>query len=101
MFALILIAFSFIGMPPLIGFWSKLFILLSLVKVGYVWLALIMVINSAMSVPYYVRLARTLGKSAVPSLANAIALITVALTFMTIVPPIWFIDLAKTIMGGI
>ncbi len=95
------LAFSFIGMPPLIGFWGKLFILLSLVKVGYIWLALILVINSAISVPYYVRLARILGKPAVPSMVNAIALIAVALTFITIVPPNWFIDLAKAIIGGV
>jgi len=95
------LAFSFIGMPPLIGFWGKLFILLSLVKVGYIWLALILVINSAMSVPYYVRLARILSKPTIPSLVNATALITVALTFITIVPPNWFIDMARAIVGGV
>ncbi len=95
------LAFSFIGMPPLIGFWGKLFILLSLVKVGYIWLALILVINSAMSVPYYIRLARILAKPTIPSVVNAIVLSAVALTFITIVPPNWFIDLAKAIIGGV
>ncbi len=95
------LAFSFIGMPPLIGFWGKLFILLSLVKVGYIWLALILVINSAMSVPYYIRLARILAKPTIPSIVNAIVLSAVALTFITIVPPNWFIDLAKAIIGGV
>jgi len=95
------LAFSFIGMPPLIGFWGKLFILLSLVKVGYIWLALILVINSAMSVPYYIRLARVLAKPTIPSFVNAIALVAVALTFITIVPPNWFIDMAKAIIGGV
>ncbi len=95
------LAFSFIGMPPLIGFWGKLFILLSLVKVGYVWLALILVINSAMSVPYYVRLARILGRPTIPSFVNAIALIAVGLTFVTLIPPSWFLGLAKAIVGGV
>ncbi len=95
------LAFSFIGMPPLIGFWGKLLILLSLVKVGYIWLAVLLVINSAMSVPYYIRLARTLGKPTVPSLINAIALIAVGLTFITIIPPSWFVGLAKSIIGGV
>ncbi len=95
------LAFSFIGMPPLIGFWGKLFILLSLVKVGYIWLALILVINSAMSVPYYIRLARILAKPTIPSIVNAIVLSAVALTFITIVPPSWFVDLAKAIIGGV
>lgn len=95
------LAFSFIGMPPLIGFWGKLFILLSLVKVGYVWLAIILVINSAMSVPYYVRLARTLAKPSIPSFVNAIALVAVALTCITFLPPTWFVELAKAIIGGV
>lgn len=95
------LAFSFIGMPPLIGFWGKLFILLSLVKVGYVWLALILVINSAMSVPYYVRLARTLAKPTIPSFVNVIALVAVALTCITFLPPSWFVDLARAIIGGV
>ncbi len=95
------LAFSFIGMPPLIGFWGKLFILLSLVKVGYIWLALILVINSAMSVPYYIRLARILAKPTIPSFVNAIVLVAVALTFITVIPPNWFIDLAKAIIGGV
>ncbi len=95
------LAFSFIGMPPLIGFWGKLFILLSLVKVGYVWLALILVINSAMSVPYYVRLARTLARPTVPSFINAIALVAVGLTCITFLPPSWFVDLARAIIGGV
>ncbi len=95
------LAFSFIGMPPLIGFWGKLFILLSIVKVGYVWLALILVINSAMSVPYYIRLARILAKPTIPSFVNAIALMAVALTFITLIPPSWFLNLAKAIIGGV
>ena len=32
---------------------------------------------------------------------EAIALIAVALTFITIVPPNWFIDMAKTMIGGV
>ncbi len=95
------LAFSFIGMPPLIGFWGKLFILLSLVKVGYVWLAIILVINSAMSVPYYVRLARTLARPSIPSFVNAIALVAVGLTCITFLPPSWFMGLAKAIIGGV
>ncbi len=95
------LAFSFIGMPPLMGFWGKLFILLSIVKVGYVWLALILVINSAMSVPYYIRLARILAKPTIPSFVNAIVLIAVALSFITLIPPDWFVDLAKAIIGGV
>jgi len=94
------LAFSFIGMPPLIGFWGKLFIVLSLINVNYMWLALILVINSAISIPYYIRIARLVSKPVSPNYINAIVSITVALTFITIVPPNWFIDLVREIIGG-
>ncbi len=89
------LALSFIGLPPLMGFWSKLFILTSLVYVGYVWLAIVLVINSAISVPYYIRIARNLSKGWMLSFANAIALITVLIVLITIVPPDWFVEAMK------
>ncbi|RLI82439.1 MAG: NADH-quinone oxidoreductase subunit N, partial [Archaeoglobales archaeon] len=89
------LALSFIGLPPLMGFWSKLFILTSLVYVGYVWLAIFLVINSAISVPYYIRIARNLSKGWMLSFANAIALITVLIVLITIVPPDWFVEAMK------
>jgi NADH-quinone oxidoreductase subunit N len=46
-----------IGVPPLLGFWGKFFILASLIKSNLLILAVIFVINSVISVPYYVRLA--------------------------------------------
>ncbi len=52
-----ILAFSMIGVPPLLGFWGKFFILASLIKSNLLILAVIFVINSVISVPYYVRLA--------------------------------------------
>ncbi len=52
-----ILSFSMIGVPPLLGFWGKFFIITSLVKSNLVLLALILVVNSVISVPYYVRLA--------------------------------------------
>jgi NADH-quinone oxidoreductase subunit N len=102
-----LLALSFIGLPPLMGFWSKLFIVLALVGVGYLWLAIVLVINSAISIPYYLRLARELGRRWTFNLVNAIALIAVAITLITIVPPDWFLgvisdlfDYLQLSMGG-
>ncbi len=98
-----LLAFSFIGLPPLMGFWGKFFILASLVNVGlfmgdagliYYILAAIVVINSAISVPYYLRLARDLGGSWQLNLANVISLVAVIIVFITVafVPVDWFIN---------
>lgn len=92
-----LLALSFIGLPPLIGFWSKLFILSSLVYVGYIWLAVLLVINAAISVPYYLRLASELSISPKVSFANFIALIAVIITLITIIPPYWFVEAMKTL----
>ncbi|RLI78022.1 NADH-quinone oxidoreductase subunit N [Archaeoglobales archaeon] len=89
------LALSFIGLPPLMGFWSKLFILTSLVYVKYTWLAFVLVVNSAISVPYYIRIARNLSKGWMLSLANAIALIAVLIVLITVIPPDWFVEAMK------
>jgi NADH:ubiquinone oxidoreductase subunit 2 (subunit N) len=61
--------------------------------VGYVWLAVILVINSVMSIPYYVRLSRGLGAGAWRwSIAEAIALVATLVTLATVIPPYWLIN---------
>jgi NADH-quinone oxidoreductase subunit N len=84
-----LLAFSFIGLPPLMGFWGKLFILFSLVKAEYIWLVAIMVLNSAISIPYYLRLARELGVGWKANLTNGICITVVIVTLITFLPD-WF-----------
>jgi len=74
---------------PLMGFWGKLFILITLVKAEYVWLVGLMVINSAISVPYYLRLARELGVGWKANLTNYICVAAVLLTLVTFLPD-WF-----------
>ena len=98
-----LLAFSFIGLPPLMGFWGKLFILFTLVKAEYVWLVALMVINSAISVPYYLRLARELGVGWKPDLVNYICLVAVIIILITFLPD-WFfrgVEVIAQSVGGI
>lgn len=45
--------FSLTGIPPFIGFWGKLYVFGAAVEQGLVWLAVIGVINSAISAFYY------------------------------------------------
>jgi NADH:ubiquinone oxidoreductase subunit 2 (subunit N) len=57
-FALVILAIA--GIPPLIGFFSKLFILTSLVGSQHYFKALIVVIFSSISCYYYIRLVKIL-----------------------------------------
>lgn len=58
--ALIVSSLSSIGMPPLNGFISKLYLFLTSMDSGMFWLGLLLVINSAISAGYYLRIIRVL-----------------------------------------
>ncbi len=45
--------FALAGLPPLNGFWSKLFLFMGAVQGGMAWLAAIALINSAIALGYY------------------------------------------------
>jgi len=51
--AMAVFMFSLTGIPPLVGFWAKLFIFGAAVEAGMTWLAVVGVINSAISAFYY------------------------------------------------
>ena len=56
--AIVLISMlSLLGLPPLVGFLGKIYLIGSAYSAGYVWLVIIMVINSAISAAYYLRIA--------------------------------------------
>lgn len=44
---------SLIGIPPTVGFFGKFFLFQAAVGSGYLWLALVMAVNSVISVGYY------------------------------------------------
>lgn len=52
--AVIIILLNLIGVPPLIGFWSKFYLFTSVIAVTP-WLALVAIINTGMSVGYYIQ----------------------------------------------
>jgi NADH-quinone oxidoreductase subunit N len=56
--ALAFFALSLIGLPPLGGFFGKLYVLMDAVKAGIPSLAIVLALTSAISVIYYLRLAR-------------------------------------------
>ena len=53
--AMAIFLFSLMGIPPTAGFAGKFFIFAGAVKAGYIWLAVIGVLNSAVSLFYYLR----------------------------------------------
>jgi len=57
---MLLIMFSMAGVPPLVGFFAKLFILDALVKADLVWLAVVAVAFSVIGAFYYLRVVKVI-----------------------------------------
>jgi NADH-quinone oxidoreductase subunit N len=58
--AMALSLLSLAGMPPLVGFLAKLYIFSAAVESGFAWLAVVGVVNSVLSVYYYLRVVVTM-----------------------------------------
>jgi NADH-quinone oxidoreductase subunit N len=96
---------SLVGIPPLAGFVGKFYVFGSAVRAGYIWLAVIGVLNSAVAAYYYLRVIVYMymrepeGETAAsytPSFAGALAL-TIALVGIVLLGlvPAPFADLAQ------
>lgn len=95
---------SLVGIPPLAGFVGKFYLFGAAVRAGYLWLAVIGVLNSAVAAYYYLRVivymymrepeatAAGLRPSFAGGLALAIALVGVVLLGVVPAP---FVDLAQ------
>jgi NADH-quinone oxidoreductase subunit N len=95
---------SLIGIPPLAGFVGKFYIFGAAVRAGYLWLAVIAVLNSAVAAYYYLRVIvymymrepegapTTVVPSFAAGLALAIALVGIVLLGIVPAP---FADLAQ------
>jgi NADH-quinone oxidoreductase subunit N len=46
---------SLMGMPPLLGFYAKYYVILALIEAGQIWLAVAIVVMSAVSAFFYLR----------------------------------------------
>lgn len=105
-FVFTLCLISLIGLPPLAGFMGKFYLFGAAVQAGYTWLAAVGVLNSVVSMYYYVKLIKlmyfaeaeqvaTIAKPA-PGLAVvlAVSLIGVLALFVTPTPVISLIQSA-------
>jgi NADH-quinone oxidoreductase subunit N len=102
--ALTLFLLSLIGIPPLAGFFAKFYVFGAAVRAGYVGLAVIAVLNSAVAAYYYLRVVVYMymreaeGEGAVyaPSFAGGLALAIAAVGIALLgVVPAPFVDLAQ------
>lgn len=55
-FIMLILMFSMAGIPPLIGFWAKWFVIKEVIAMGLVWLAALAVIFSVIGAFYYLRI---------------------------------------------
>jgi NADH-quinone oxidoreductase subunit N len=95
---------SLVGLPPMVGFWSKVYLFLSVFDVGLVWLVILGLLNSALAAFYYLRVVhamymkqpnveKPLGSDPSSSLAMLVAVVSI---FVTGIVPGPFIQAAST-----
>ena len=58
--AMAILLFSLTGIPPTVGFFAKLYVLLAAVDAGLQWLAVVIVLNAALAAYYYLRVIVTM-----------------------------------------
>ena len=98
-FAMLLFMLSLGGIPPTAGFMGKFWLFSAAIEAGYVWLAVIGVLNSAISLYYYIRIVvfmyvkkETTGSepTASPALAFTLAVAVIATIALGIYPRLLF-----------
>jgi NADH-quinone oxidoreductase subunit N len=96
---------SLIGIPPLAGFVGKFYVFGAAVQSGYLWLAIIAVLNSAVAAYYYLRVVvymymrepEAAGATLAPSFAGGVALAVAAAGIVILgVLPAPFAELAQS-----
>ncbi len=108
--AMLIFLLSLAGVPPTAGFVGKLYLFGAAIERGYVWLAVIAVVNSAISLFYYMKVAMAMymrdvppaGLALSPSRPLRVALfVAVAGTLAIGVYPGPFLDLARASVAGL
>jgi NADH-quinone oxidoreductase subunit N len=110
-FAMLVFMLSLGGIPPTAGFMGKLWLFSAAIEAGYVWLAVIGVLNSAISLYYYIRIVvfmylktETTGSEPVasPALAFTLAVAVVATIVLGMYPRLLFelADLSAQSLGA-
>jgi len=81
--AMAILLLSLTGIPPTVGFFAKLYVLVATVNAGLGWLAVVIALNAALAAFYYLRVIVTMymrepegtPTDVAPSFAGALALL--------------------------
>ena len=101
---MLLFLFSLAGIPPTAGFFAKFYVLVALVESGFVVLAVIAVLLSAVAAYFYIRIVmlmymrdgtREFDPALTPSVRVVLAVAGIATVGIGILPA-WFLDLAQS-----
>ena len=87
---------SLTGLPPTAGFIGKLYVFAAVIKAGYIWLAVVGVLNSVVSLYYYVKVFRNMfikdieSKKEPVKVSIAGMIVLAVLAIPTLALGIWF-----------
>ena len=107
--AMVLCLLSLVGLPPLAGFWSKVYLFLSVFGQGQVLLVIVALLNSAVAAYYYVKIVHSMYLKPAPidkplpgnlSLGVALAAATVGVVVIGLAPSP-FMALATSAAGAV
>jgi len=105
---MLLVMFSMAGIPPLVGFFAKLGVLVSLIDVHLVWLAVVAIIFAIIGLYYYLRVVKVMyfdrpveSQSIAwsPSMLSVFTINSMALLFLGIFPGALFAICRQVFMG--
>jgi NADH-quinone oxidoreductase subunit N len=88
--ALVVSFISLIGIPPTVGFFGKFFLFNAALTSGYLWLAIVMAVNSVISVGYYYGIVKAMflekgEQEALPTSAGSMATVIITLASVILV----------------
>ncbi|MCX7908394.1 MAG: NADH-quinone oxidoreductase subunit N [Ignavibacteria bacterium] len=91
-----ILLFSLIGLPPTAGFIAKFYVFAAVIEADLIWLAVVGVINSVISLYYYVKIMRNMfirgldeNKGSIP-ISGLNQVIVIILAFLTILFGVYF-----------
>lgn len=108
--AMAIFMLSLAGVPPMVGFFGKLYVFSAAVSAGWTWLAIFGVLNSVVSAYYYLRVVVTMFMSeateasyvrtVIPAgAATAIALAVLGVLLQGLFANPWFVTLSQAIVA--